>query len=79
MCHLLKGCRFLFKKINMSVFSGFRLLLKLLTIKPAVEKIRSDGTEVAGTHSSLRASFVIIGNLSWLDFHHTNAHSSWCN
>ncbi len=34
----------------MSTFSGLRLALSLVTIFPEVEKIRSEGTEVAGIH-----------------------------
>ena len=40
-----------------------KLLLKLLIINPAVEKIRSDGTEVAGILRKCRASLPIVGNL----------------
>ena len=69
----------------MSVFSGFRLLLRLLTAPKvtnnqtcsAVEKILSDGIKVTGTHNSLRATSAITGNCSWFDLHHNNAHSSW--
>ena len=44
-----------------------------------MDKILSDGIEVAGTHNSLQATFAITGNCSWFDLHHNNAHSSWCS
>ncbi|WP_263431851.1 hypothetical protein, partial [Klebsiella aerogenes] len=41
---------FLFKKINMLTCSGVSLVRSLLTVRPAVEKTRSDGTDVPGMH-----------------------------
>jgi len=40
---------FYLKKIKVSKFSGNSLLRRALNIWPAFEKIRSDGTDVAGT------------------------------
>jgi len=62
----------LLEKVNVFWFQ-VRILLGLLTIKPVVEKILSDGTEIAGVHTEFMS---IIGNCSWF---HNNAYSSWCS
>ena len=53
--------RFLFRKMSMSTFSGFKQLLCWLTISPAVEKILSAGTDVAGTQRKRLASLANVG------------------
>ena len=62
----------------MSTFSGDKLLLKLLTMRPAA-KIFSDSTEVAGTHSSCLASWATIGKRHSFLLYHSKASSSGCS
>ena len=50
----------------MSTLPRDKLLLRLLTVMPAMEKIFSDGTEIAGTQNSLRGSLVTIRKCSFL-------------
>ena len=57
----------------MSAFSGVRLLLRQLMTCPAVEKILSEGTDVAGTHRNCLASLATAGNRVSLLFHQTRA------
>ena len=52
----MKTRQVLVKKNKHSTFSGDKLFLKFLTMRQAAEKILSDGTEVADTHSSCLAS-----------------------
>lgn len=44
---------FLFKKISMLTYSGVSLVRILLTVRPAAENTRSDGTDVPGMHKHL--------------------------
>ena len=67
---LLPSLLFLFKKINVSTFSGLRQFRFTSVIVPDTENTLSDGTDVAGTHKSCFASFARRGYLSWLAFHH---------
>ena len=49
--------------INASTLSGFKQLLNLDTVKPAVENSLSLEVEVAGTHKTYFATSDKIGNL----------------
>ena len=51
----------MFQKINLSTDSESRAARDLLTVLPAVEKTRSEGTDVAGEPRTRRASFDRIG------------------
>ena len=57
----------------MSLNSRF---LNLLMSRPAQEKIRSDGTEVADTHSTFLATCAIIGKRCSFCCHHTKGTTS---
>lgn len=46
---------FLFKKMYKSTFLGNNLLRRVFSICPALEKMRSTGTEIAGTIEYLSA------------------------
>jgi len=59
---------FLFKKINISTFSGFKLEHLLLVTSPATENTYSAGTDVAGTHKYFLAK---LGKLLLLWLHHS--------
>ena len=74
----MKTRQVLVKKNKHSTFSGDKLFLKFLTMRQAAEKILSDGTEVAGTHSSCLASWATIGKRCSFLLHHSKA-SSGCN
>ena len=47
----------MFKKINASIFFGFKLLLNFVTVKPAVENTLSEEVVVVGMHSSCLATY----------------------
>ena len=51
---------------------GFRLLLCLLTVIPAFEKILSDGVDVARIHKSSLAACAKIGKRCLFKFHQTS-------
>ena len=75
-CNYKMGGRFLFRNTNMSTLSGLRLqavALFFVTIFPEMENILSEGTDVAGMHSSFLASLDRVGNLSAFFFHHSRA------
>ena len=42
----------------------------LLTVRPAAENTRSEGTDVPGMAKYFRARFASLGNLPSLTFHH---------
>ena len=71
--HYFKGVlgKFLFRKTRILTFSGFKLALSLLTISPLVEKILSEGTDVAGIDNRRLATFFNRGNRYWFTFHHS--------
>ena len=70
------GGRFLFRKINMSQFSGSKLLLFSLIISPTVENILSAGTKVAGMQRKHFATWAIVGKCSAFFCHHCRQFSS---
>ena len=51
----------MFQKINLSTDSESKAARDLLTVPPAVEKTRSEGTDVAGEYITLWASFDRLG------------------
>ena len=53
-----------------------RRALWAVTMLPAVENIRSLGTEVAGTHSKHLANFANCGYFTSFAFHHSNGFDS---
>ena len=59
----------MFRNTNMSTLSGLRLDLLSVTIFPEMEKILSEGTDVAGMHSRFLASLDRVGTFSAI-FHH---------
>jgi hypothetical protein len=67
--HVVRQGRFFPRKTSMSAVPGLRLARRLLTISPALEKIRSDGTDVAGIERYLMASFFNCGYRSPLAAH----------
>ena len=73
--YLIRG-RFLFRKINMSEFSGSKLLLFSSIISPAVENTLSAGTEVAGMQRKCFATLAIVGKRSAFFCHHCREFSS---
>ena len=66
---------FLFKNINESTFFGFKQLLNLVTISPAVENTLSEGVDVAGMQSSRFATYDTTGKRAEFSFHHFSGFS----
>ena len=60
---------FLFKNMNLSAMSGDRPALCFDSIKPAVEKILSEGTLLAGIQNIFLASLLKKMNVDALSFH----------
>lgn len=58
----------MFKKINVSTFLGNNLLRRALSICPALEKMRSAGTKVAGTIKYLSAMSLSGANTTLCSF-----------
>ena len=84
MCtHQHKSLKFLFRKMRASILLGLRLVRNLLTVRLAFENILSDGVDVAGMHSKLRAITANLGKRLALSFHHISGlaflrNSSFC-
>ena len=53
---------FLFRKMSMLTCSGVRRDRSLVTVSPAAENTRSEGTDVAVMHKYLRANLARRGN-----------------
>ena len=64
------GTEFLLRKIIWSMQDDDSLLQSFVTIKPAAEKILSDGTDVDGTAKYRHARTESLEYLSELSFHY---------
>ena len=66
---------FLFKNINASTCFGFKQLLNLVTVSPAVEKTLSEGVDVPGMQNSRLATYDTTLKQGAFSFHHFSGFS----
>ena len=69
---LAKNFSLLLTKISLSIDSESSAARSFVTVPPAVEKTRSDGTDVAGEQRTRRASIANFGKFAELTFHQSN-------
>ena len=70
--HASAGGHALRKYTSNATVSGARRLRFCVATCPATEKMRSDGADVAGMHSTRRANFASCGNSVACVFHHSS-------
>lgn len=60
-----------FKNINVSIFFMESLLRLSVCVYPALENVRSHGTDVDGTPNLCNIKWYIFGYIRFISFHHT--------